>query len=94
MSKLPRGTPLGFKCRTAIRDAAEAFLGAGWKLPDLKARDADLHRRLLAAIAAIDRAFSRDDEVRMVATARELIVLWCEAAEAMPVGGAKERTWK
>jgi hypothetical protein len=94
MSKLPRGTPLGFKCRTAIRDAAEAFWGAGWTLRDLKARNADLHKRLLAALSAVDKAFSRDDEVGMVSNSRQLIALWCEAAEAMPAETPNQRTWE
>jgi hypothetical protein len=94
MSKLPRGTPLGFKCRTAIRDAAEAFLGAGWRLQDLRAHNADLHKRLLDAISVVDRAFGRNDEVGMVSNSRALIALWCEAAEAMPAETPNQRTWE
>jgi hypothetical protein len=94
MSKLPRGTPLGFKCRTAIRDAAEAFWGAGWKLHDLKARNADLHKRLLDALSAVDKAFGRNDEVSMVSNSRTMIALWCEAAEAMPAETPSQRIWE
>jgi hypothetical protein len=95
MTKLPRGTPLAFRCRTAIRDAAEAFWGAGWKLHDLRVRDADLHKRLIDAISATDKAFGRGDAVAMVHNARQLISLWCEVAEAMPAAEApKRRTWK
>jgi hypothetical protein len=94
MSKLPRGTPLVFKCRTAVRDAAEAFWGSGWKLIDLKGRNTDLHARLLKGIAAVDKACGRGDDVALVAHTRDLIVLWCEAAEAMPAGGAAQRAWE
>jgi hypothetical protein len=86
MSKLPVPTPLVFKCRVAIRDAAEAFWGAGWKLHDLKVRDPGLHARLLSAISRMDMACPREkaNEIELVAAARALVVMWKEAAAAMP----------
>jgi hypothetical protein len=95
MNNLPRPHPLVFKCRTAIRDTAEAFWSKGWKLHDLKTRNADLHKRLLAGIAAMDKACGRgEDDINIVARARELVVLWREAAQAMPAGGVVQREWE
>jgi hypothetical protein len=84
MSELPRPTPLVFKCRVAIRDAAEAFWGRGWRLHDLKVLSPELHRRLHSALSRFDQACAKADDITLVRLAKELIIAWQAVAKAMP----------
>ena len=92
MSKLPKPTPLVFKCTTAIRDTAEAFWGAGWKLHDLKVRDVDLHKQLIDLQRDLTKACGRDDDVAIVRVTKQLIELWESIANVMPAETPKSRT--
>jgi len=93
VSKLPKPTPLVFKCQTAIRDTAEAFWGNGWKLHDLKIQDAGLHKQLIDLQRDLTKACGRDDEVAIVRVTKQLIELWKAIAAAMPAETPKTRTW-
>jgi hypothetical protein len=76
--------------RGAVARAAAPF----WKqygLVDLKARDADLHARLLAAIADLDLACATEDDRQTAAAGAELVETWGAVAAVMKIEKAANR---
>ncbi len=76
--------------RGAVARAAAPF----WKqygLVYLRARDAGLHARLLAAIADLDRACAAEDGQRIAAAGAELVEAWGVVAAVMKVDEAATR---
>jgi hypothetical protein len=76
--------------RAAVARAAAPF----WKqygLVDLKVRDADLHARLLAAIADLDLACAAENDRQIAAAGAGLVAAWHAAAAIMKVEEAANR---
>jgi len=70
--------------RAAAARAAAPF----WKqygLVDLKVRDANLHARLLAAIADLDLACAAENDQRIAAAGAGLVATWCAVATVMKI---------
>jgi hypothetical protein len=65
-----------------------------WKqygLVDLKVRDADLHARLLAAIADLDFACAAENDQQIAAAGAGLVATWCAVAAVMKIEEAANR---